>query len=145
MIAALSSPVSSAANVQAALQGFSAQYGLNVQIDRTAPPNQQALLMMRTLNPAIASYDPISPQGGPQLGQTAGLATSVAVLFFGSPVGLAAGGTAMLMELRSVAFPRSEFRSSFSQTLPNEGLGLCGRRDPVPPHAWVWEYYYEGQ
>ncbi len=141
LIAALSSPVSSAANVQAALQGFSAQYGLNVQLDRTASPNQQALVMMRTLNPAIASYDPISPQGGPQLGQTAGLATSVAVMFFGSPVGLAAGGTAMLMELRSVAFPRSEFRSSFSQSMPNDGLGLCGRRDPVPPHtkvAYLW-------
>ncbi len=141
LIAALSSPSSSAANVQAALQGFSAQYGLNVQIDRNAPPNQQALLMMRTLNPAIASYDPISPQGGPQLGQTAGLATSVAVMFFGSPVGLAAGGTAMLLEMRAVAFPRSEFRSSFSQSLPNEGLGLCGRRDPVPPHtkvAYLW-------
>jgi len=141
LIAALSSPASSTANVQAALQGFSAQYGLNVQLDRTAPPNQQALVMMRTLNPAIASYDPISPQGAPQLGQTAGLATSVAVMFFGSPVGLAAGGTAMLLELRSVAFPRSEFRSSFSQSLPNDGLGLCGRRDPVPPHtkvAYLW-------
>ena len=141
LIAALSSPASSAANVQAALQGFSAQYGLNVQLDRTAPPNQQALVMMRTLNPAIAGYDPISPQGSPQLGQTASLATSVAVLFFGSPVGLAAGGTAMLMELRAVAFPRSEFRSSFSQSLPNDGLGLCGRRDPVPPHtkvAYLW-------
>ena len=141
LIAALSSPASSGANVQAALQGFSSQYGLNVQLDRSAPPNQQALLAMRTLNPAIATYDPISPQGAPQLGQTAGLATSVAVMFFGSPVGLAAGGTAMLLELRSVAFPRSEFRSSFSQSLPNDGLGLCGRRDPVPPHtkvAYLW-------
>ncbi len=141
LIAALSSPSSSAANVQAALHGFSAQYGLNVQLDRTASPNQQALLMMRTLNPAIANYDPISPQGAPQLGQTAGLATSVAAMFFGSPVGLAAGGTAMLLEMRSVAFPRSEFRSSFSQPMPNDGLGLCGRRDPVPPHtkvAYLW-------
>ncbi len=141
LIAALSSPTTSAANVQAALQGFSAQYGLNVQIDHTAPPNQQALVVLRTLNPAIASYDPISPQGAPQLGQTAGLATSVATMFFGSPVGLAAGGTAMLLELRSVAFPRSEFRSSFSQAIPNDGLGLCGRRDPVPPHtkvAYLW-------
>lgn len=141
LITALSSPASSAANMQAALQGFSAQYGLNVQLDRTAPPNQQALVAMRTLNPAIASYDPISPQGTPQLAQTAGLATSVAVMFFGSPVGLAAGGTAMLLELRAVAFPRSDFRSSLAQPLPNDGLGLCGRRDPVPPHtkvAYLW-------
>lgn len=141
LIAALSSPVSSAVAVQSALQGFSAQYGLAVQIDRSAPPNQQAMTLFRALNPAIASYDPISPQGAQQVGQTAGLATSVATLFFGSPVGLAAGGTAMLLELRSVAFPRTEFRSSFSQSMPNEGLGLCGRRDPAPPHtriAYLW-------
>ena len=141
LIAALSSPASSAAAVQSALQGFSSQYGLNAQLDRNAPPNQQAMTLFRTLNPAIAGYDPISPQASQTLSQTAGLATSVATLFFGSPVGLAAGGTAMLLELRSVAFPRAEFRSSFSQSLPNDGLGLCGRRDPPPPHtriAYLW-------
>lgn len=141
LIAALASPNSSAAAVQSALAGFSSQYGLSVQIDRNAPPNQQAMMLFRTLNPAIASYDPISPQGSQQLGQTASLATSVATLFFGSPVGLAAGGTAMLMELRAIAFPKAEFRSSFAQTLPDEGLGLCGRRNPAPPHtrvAYLW-------
>ncbi len=141
LIAALASPNSSAASVQSALQGFSSQYGLNVQIDRAAPPQQQAMTLFRTLNPVIATYDPISPQGSQPMGQTAMLATSVAALFFGSPVGLAAGSTAMLMELRSVAFPRAEFRSSFSQTMPNDGLGLCGRRDPAPPHtrvAYLW-------
>lgn len=142
LITALSSPSSSSVAVQSALQGFAAQYGLNVQIDRAAPTNQQALLLFRTLNPAMAGYDPISPQGPSQgVGQTAGLATSVATLFFGSPVGLAAGGTAMVLELRSIAFPRAEFRSSFSQPIPNDGLGLCGRRDPVPAHtrvAYLW-------
>jgi hypothetical protein len=137
LIAALSSPNSSSAAVESALHGFSSQYGLNVQLDRNAAPNQQAMTLFRTLNPAIASYDPISPQGSGQFGQTAGLATSVATLFFGSPVGLAAGGTAMLLELGQVAFPKAQFRSSFSQSLPNDGLGLCGRRDPVPPHTRV--------
>ncbi len=141
LIATLSSPNSSSAAVESALQGFSSQYGLSAQIDRTAPPNQQAMTLFRTLNPAIATYDPISAQGSQSFGQAAGLATSVATLFFGSPVGLAAGGTAMLLELRSVAFPRAEFRSSFSQSLPNDGLGLCGRRDPARPHtkvAYLW-------
>jgi hypothetical protein len=141
LIAALSSPNSSAIAVQSALQGFSSQYGLNVQLDRAAPTNQQAMTVFRTLNPAIAAYDPISPQGSQPFSQTAGLATSVATLFFGSPVGLAAGGTAMVLQLRSVAFPRAEFRSSFSQQLPGDGLGLCGRRDPAPPHtkvAYLW-------
>lgn len=141
LIAALSSPNTSSAAVQSALQGFSSQYGLGAQIDRTAPPNQQALVLFRTLNPAVAGYDPISSQGTQQFGQTASLATSVAALFFGSPVGLAAGGTAMLLELRSVAFPRTEFRSSFSQPMPNDALGLCGRRDATPAHtkvAYLW-------
>jgi len=141
LIAALSSPNSSAVSVQSALQGFSAQYGVNAQIDRTAPTNQQALSLFKALNPTIAGYDPLAPQGAQPLGQTAALATTVATLFFGSPVGLAAGGTAMLLELRALAFPGAEFRSSFSQPLPDDGLGLCGRRDAAPRHtrvAYIW-------
>ena len=141
LIAALSSPTSSAASMQSALSGFSSQYGLSVQLDKNAPAEQQAMALFRTLNPAIASYDPITPQRTQQYGQTARLATSVAALFFGSPVGLAAGGTAMLMEMRSLAFPKAEFRSSFAQALSQDGLGLCGRRDPAAPHtkvAYLW-------
>ena len=141
LITALASPNSSGASMQSALSGFSSQYGLSVQLDKTAPPDQQAMALFRALNPAIASYDPISPQRTQQYSQTARLATSVAALFFGSPVGLAAGGTAMLMEMRSLAFPKAEFRSSFAQALSQDGLGLCGRRDPAAPHtkvAYLW-------
>lgn len=141
LIAALSSPNSSTAGVDAALQGFSSKYGMSAQIDRTAPTDQQALLLMRTLTPAMATYDPITPQPNQGMSQTAGLATAVAGLFFGSPVGLAAGGTAMLLQLRAIAFPNAEFRSSFAESMPEDGLGLCGHRDPVPPHtkvAYVW-------
>lgn len=141
LIAALSSPTSSSAAVHSALQGFASQYGVNVQIDRTASTEQQAMTMFRTLNPAIATYDPIGQQAGRPAGQTASLATSVATLFFGSPVGLAAGGTAMLLELRALAFPKTEFRSSFSQSTANAGLGLCGRRDAPAAHtkiAYLW-------
>jgi hypothetical protein len=41
----------------------------------------------------------------------------------------------------NVQFPRSQFRSALSESLPNEGLGLCGRRDAAPPHtkvAYLW-------
>jgi hypothetical protein len=47
----------------------------------------------------------------------------------------------MLLQLRAIAFPSAEFRSSFAEPMPDDGLGLCGRRDPVPPHtkvAYVW-------
>ena len=141
LIAALASPDSSADAVQAAFHGFSSHYGLNVQLDKNAPVDQQAIALFRALNPAMANYDPISPQRTKQFGETATLATSVAALFFGSPVGLAAGGTAMLMEIRAMAFPNAEFRSSFAQPLPDEGLGLCGRRDAVASHtrvAYLW-------
>src|ERR1700730_16916676 len=141
LIAALSSPASSAVNVQSALQAFSSQYGVNAQLDRNAPTNQQALTLFRAVNPSIASYDPLSTQGAQPFGQTASLATTVATLFFGSPVGLAAGGTAMLLELRSIAFPGAQFRSSFSQTLADDGLGLCGKRDAIPRNtrvAYIW-------
>lgn len=141
LIAALASPDSSADAVQSALHGFSSHYGLNVQLDKNAPTDQQAIALFRALNPAIANYDPISPQRTKQFGETATLATSVAALFFGSPVGLAAGGTAMLMEIRAMAFPNAEFRSSFAQALPDDGLGLCGRRDGVASHtrvAYLW-------
>lgn len=141
LINALASPDSSADAVQAALHGFSSRYGMSVQIDKNAPTEQQAIALFRALNPAMASYDPISPQRTKQFGETATLATSVAALFFGSPVGLAAGGTAMLMELRAMAFPNAEFRSSFAQSLPDDGLGLCGRREGVQSHtrvAYLW-------
>lgn len=47
----------------------------------------------------------------------------------------------MLLNLKAMAFPRTEFRPSLAQTLPADSLGLCGRRDPGPPHtkvACVW-------
>lgn len=141
LIQALSSGDSSGANVDAALQGFASQYGLSTKIDRTQPANQQAMMLLQTLNPALATYDPLASASSQRLSQTASLATSVAGLFFGSPVGLAAGGTAMLIDLKSIAFPKSDFRSSFAEKLPNEGLGLCGSRTPAPPHtkvAYLW-------
>ena len=141
LLTALSSPNTSSESVEAAMKGFASQYGLT-PLDRTAPTGQQAMIMFRTLNPVIAASDPISPQGNTQgLQEAASLATTVGALFFGSPVGLAAGGTAMVMELRAIAFPRAEFRSSFSQSMPNDVMGLCGRRDPAPAHthvAYLW-------
>jgi hypothetical protein len=140
LITALASDAGSGETMNSALSGFASQYGA-AQIDRTQPANQQLMLAMRTLNPAVASYDPISPQSSQRIGQTASLATSVAALFFGSPVGLAAGGTAMLMEMHSIVFPNTVFRSSFAEPLPDNGLGLCGKRDAVPAHtkvAYLW-------
>ena len=142
LIQALESGESTSESLNAALSGFASQYGLGVQLDRTQPANQQAMTLFATLNPALASYDPIQPSAVARYSQTASVATAVATLFFGNPVGLAAGGTAMLLDLRAVAFPGTEFRSSFAEPLPdNRGLNLCGSRAAVAAHtrvAYIW-------
>jgi hypothetical protein len=140
LIAALSDADSSAASVNSALNGFASQYGVTAPIDRTAPPAVQAQMLFATMNPQLATYDPLTPSSGARVGQTASLVTAAAGLFFGNPIGLAAGGAAMVLDLRAIAFPGTQFRSSFAQPM-SPGLNLCGERTPAPPHtrvAYIW-------
>lgn len=133
----------SRSDVDAALNGFASQYGINNQIDRTLPRDQQTLIMMRTINPTLAGVDPVSQDPAQRTAQSAVFATSVASIFFGTPVGLAASGGALAMNLRSMMFPNIEFRSSFALLgeTPNDKLDLCGKRDPAKPRmkvAYLW-------
>ena len=57
--------------------------------------------------------------------QSGGLAASVAGLFFGNPVALAAGGAALFSNLKTLIFPNTEFRSAFAQTAEKGNLALC--------------------
>ncbi|MBV9766692.1 MAG: hypothetical protein JOZ48_17735 [Acidobacteriaceae bacterium] len=143
LVQALSNAESSPASVNAALNGFASQYGLAVQIDPTAPPAVQAQTLFSVMNPQLATYNPITPSTAANVGQTASVATAAATLFFGSPIGLAAGGTAMLLDLRAIAFPGTQFRSSFAEPLPTPktGVNLCGPQNPAPLHtrvAYIW-------
>jgi hypothetical protein len=143
LVATLSNSESSAASVNSALNGFASQYGFSVQVDRSAPPSAQAATVFGAMNPQLASYNPLASSTAQSIGQSASLATIAATLFFGSPVGLAAGGTAMLLGLRSVAFPDTQFRASFAQPLVGKasGVNLCGQQGPLPPHtrvAYIW-------
>lgn len=114
--------------LQAALLGFSSRFGaVNTRLDRTKPLDEQAGVLLGTLNPALSSYDPLAPQQTLRLQQSASLAASVAALFFGNTVGLAAGGTSMLLNVRTLMFPNVEFRSSFAQATPGQSLTLCAR------------------
>jgi len=140
LLQALTDNAASAASMNAALSGFASQYGLAVQIDRNAPPAVQAQTLFATMNPQLAAYNPLASSSAQRLGQTASVAAAAATLFFGSPIGLAAGGTAMVLDLRSIAFPGTQFRSSFAQPA-QAGLHLCGQRGAVPPHtrvAYIW-------
>jgi hypothetical protein len=141
LVQALSNAESSSASINAALTGFGSQYGFAVQLDRNAPPAEQAETLFASMNPQLALYNPLTPSTAAKIGQTASLATAAATLFFGSPIGLAAGGTAMLLDLRSIAFPDTQFRSSFAESLPESELNLCGQQGPVPVHtrvAYIW-------
>lgn len=93
LIQALSDADRSAASVNAALSGFASQYGLAASMDKTAPAAVQAQTLFATMNPQLATYDPLTPSTSARIGQTASLTTAAAALFFGSPIGLAAGGT----------------------------------------------------
>jgi hypothetical protein len=141
LVATLSNRESSADSVNAALNGFASTYGFAVQIDRTAPPSVQAATVFTAMNPQLATYNPLASSTAQSIGQSASLATMAGTLFFGTPVGLAAGGTAMLLDLRAIAFPDMQFRASFVQPLKDDGLNLCGQQGPVPPHtrvAYLW-------
>lgn len=140
LLLALSRPrVESAANLDAAIHGFVAS-SATPQFNRFAPPEQQYQALFGALNPALSSYDPLAGTSSQQWAQTASLAAVVAGLFFGQTVGLAAGGAALLNNLRTIAFPNTEFRSAFAQ--PNVApLTLCGKREPARSRtklAYIW-------
>ncbi|HYI97955.1 MAG TPA: hypothetical protein VEX68_30735 [Bryobacteraceae bacterium] len=125
----------------AALHGFAGQYGISGKIDRNAPLNEQTLAALRTLNPALSSFDPISPSGSQRVSQTAGLAATVAGMFLGSTVGIAAGGTAMALNLKTLLFPDADFRSAYSQPSADSAVSLCTGRDPYKSRkrlAYLW-------
>ncbi len=128
--------------VDAALNGMGTQSGI-IGVDRTLPMAQQLSIMLSQVNPSLASVDPVAPDLSVRTQAVASVATAVAGMFFGSPVGLAAGGTALAMNLRTMMFPGTEFRSSFAQVAaPNSGnLDLCGKREPPRPRtkiAYLW-------
>ncbi|HZU27907.1 MAG TPA: hypothetical protein VFA04_20420 [Bryobacteraceae bacterium] len=142
-LASYSEQPTTGADLDATLRGFAGQYGVGMKLDRSQPADQQMMAVFSSVNPALSAYDPIAPQSSQRVAETAGLATAVATLFFGSPVGLAAGGAAMAMNLKMIVFPGSEFRSAFAQPSPSQSntVSMCGKRDPAPGRtrvAYVW-------
>jgi hypothetical protein len=128
--------------VDAALNGMGTQAGVGA-VDRTLPKDQQLAIMLGRVNPTLAGVDPVAPDLTVRTQATASVVTAVAGMFLGSPVGLAAGGTLLAMNLRTMMFPGTEFRSSFAQvTAPQSSdLNLCGKREPPRPRtkiAYLW-------
>ena len=129
-------------DVNAALSGFSAQYNVAIpKLDPTAPTNQQAALLLQAVLPSMSTYDPLTSDRSAVVAQSAGLASSVAALFLGTPVGLAAGGAALFVNLRIMMFPDTDFHSAFTQSTGTNGLALCTKDQKVKPRtrpAYLW-------
>ncbi len=132
----------SSRDVNAALVGFGNDYNVAIpKIDSTQPSSQQAALLMSAMMPSLQSFDPITSSRMGVVTQSAGLAGAVGSMFFGSPVGVAAGGAAMLLNLRTLAFPDTDFRSAFTQPFETTGLALCAKNEPDKPRmrtAYLW-------
>jgi len=129
-------------DLHAVLSGFAARNGLPTpRLDSSAPPEEQAALMLRTLVPALSSYDPLTSERTVAIQQSTGLVASVAGLFFGTPVGLAAGGAALFQNFRTLFFPRCEFRSALAQGPTTDDLALYAKPEPPKSRtrlAYLW-------
>lgn len=132
----------SGGNLNAALSGFGAKYGVAMpRLDRTATTDQQASVLLQALLPAVNSYDPLAPRQN-VMQQSAGLAASVAGMFLGNPVILAAGGASLVQNLHTLMFPGTEFRSAFAQSA-NDSLALCANKQESKSHtrlAYLWAH-----
>ena len=128
-------------DVNAALGGFGSNYNVVIpKLNPNLPASQQATLLMQAMMPSMQNFDPVASPTG-VLAQGAGLAGAVATSFFGSPVGVAAGGAAFLLNLRTMVFPETDFRSAFTQPFEGTGLSLCACNEPGKPRtriAYLW-------
>lgn len=129
-------------DVNAALVGFGNDYNVVVpKLDPTQPSSAQAAVLMQAMMPSLQNFDPITASPMGMVAQSAGLAGAVGSMFFGSPVGLAAGGAAVILNLRTLAFPDTDFRSAFTQPFETNGLALCAKNEPEKPRmriAYLW-------
>ena len=143
LVQELADAETSGGGTDAALKGFSSQFGVAVpKLDATANPGQQASLLLRAVLPTANSYDPLASTAT-QMQESVGLAATVAGLFFGNGVALAAGGTALFANLKGVMFPGTEFRSAFAQANAGDALALCTKNAAVKSRthlAYLWAY-----
>ena len=136
-------------SVDAAVAGFAGKFS-SAKLDRTQPTDVQLGVLLHGVNPSLSAYDPLAQNPEQQAAQSAGLAAAVAGLFFGNGVGLAATGGAVLVNLHSLLFPRTEFLSALAQEdapapgstgEPAKATGLCGSKAPPAPRtefAFLW-------
>ncbi len=130
-------------NADAVLKGFSSKYGVDIEkLNSASSSDQQAMLLLKAVLPTSTAYDPLANQGA-QVQQAGGLAASVAGLFFGNSVELAAGAAALFEGLKTALFPNTEFRSLLAQSAENDSLSLCTKNAAPKAKtriAYLWAY-----
>jgi hypothetical protein len=133
----------SGGSAAAVLKGFSSQYGVDAtKLDTKASSDQQAALLLKAVLPASNAYDPLAGRSS-QVQQSGGLAASVAGMFFGNPIALAAGGAALFQNLKTALFPGTEFRSAFAQSAGAGSMALCTKTVAAKSKtrsAYLWAY-----
>lgn len=128
-------------SLNAMLSGFSSQYGVAMpRLDAAAPASQQASTLLQAVLPTLSAAPVATPQAA--LEQSSGLAASVAAMFFGSPVGLAAGGAMLVQGLHTMMFPDTDFHPAFTQPIAGQSLAFCSKDQVVkartrPTYLWL--------
>ncbi len=116
-------------SLQSVLQGFSAQYGLQLPpFDSKTASSQQVLGLLKAIAPAVNTQDPLLSRND-MVVKAGGLAESVAVSYFGAPAALTVGGAALVQSLHSSLFPPTNFRSAFAQPSDSGATNLCSAKN----------------
>jgi hypothetical protein len=106
---------------------------------RPATPAEQAIFaLVRALNPAVSSYDPLGA------GRRAGAATLMgkgAEAFFENAGGIVPGG-GILPVVKTWLMPDTEFRSVYGIPSASDGMTLCAQLGPKTRNkmAYLWAY-----
>ncbi len=125
------------------MKGFAARYSVATpKLDPKTSTDQQAAVLLKAMVPAAGTYDPLAGKSS-QMQQSGGLAASIAGMFFGNAVGLAAGGTMLLQSIKGAVSPDTEFHSAFAQATDHDGLAMCMKAPPQKARtraAYLWAY-----
>jgi hypothetical protein len=127
------------------LQGFSAQYNVALPMvsDRTLPSSMQAAVLLQNALPSLSTDNAaVQSATAAAMQQSAGMAATVAALFYGTPAVLAVGGASVFQNLRAALFPGTDLRGAF--TVPekqHEALNFCSAALAPKPRthiAYLW-------
>jgi hypothetical protein len=141
LVASLADYADETADLEAGLElaNDAAQADDDIAPVRANTPAEQALFaLVRALNPAVSSYDPLGA------GRRAGPATMMgqgAAAFFENAGGIVPGGGVLPM-VKTWLLPDTEFRSVYAMQADPDSMTLCAKVQPKSRNklAYLWAY-----